>query len=271
MVNLTSGVASGGEKLVIRDLQLSYRTAKGRQLALTDVDLSVADGEFLALVGPSGCGKSTLLKIVAGLLRHTSGDVVLDGQPVDGAVPANVGMVFQNDAILPWRTVAENVTFPLQLHGVDQGERDAKASELIEMVGLGGFDGYYPAQLSGGMRKRVALARAFAYNPELYLMDEPFGPLDAQTRIRIGGEFLKIWEHVGKSVIFVTHDVEEAIALSDRIAVMTAGPGSIKVEFEVPFARPRDFHEIRFERGFRELYHQIWEALDAESARRPAA
>lgn len=259
-------------KLTITDLQLSYRTKQGRQLALTDVNLELADGEFLALVGPSGCGKSTLLKIVAGLLEHTSGDVVLDGNSLHGEVPEQVGMVFQNDAILPWLTVAENVAFPLQMHGTPEEERDSRAMSLLDLVGLSGFEAYYPSQLSGGMRKRVALARAFAYDPDLYLMDEPFGPLDAQTRVRIGGEFLRMWEQVGKSVIFVTHDVEEAIALADRVAVMTAGPGSIKVQYDIPFERPRDFHEIRFDPVFRDLYSKIWQALDDETqAERPAA
>lgn len=260
----TSTGGAAGPKLVARDLTLSYRTGAGRHRALTDVDLELADGEFLALVGPSGCGKSTLLKIAAGLLAHTSGQILVDGQELTGQVPERVGMVFQNDAILPWHTVVENVEFPLTVHGATARDRRRRAMELIETVGLAGYGDYYPRQLSGGMRKRVALARTMAYDPELYLMDEPFGPLDAQTRIRIGAEFLRIWEHVGKSVIFVTHDVEEAIALADRVAVMTAGPGRIKAEFDVPFGRPRDFHEIRFEPAFRELYKDIWHALQDE-------
>lgn len=251
-------------KLVVRDLTLSYRTGAGRHRALTDVDLTLADGEFLALVGPSGCGKSTLLKIAAGLLKHTSGQILVDGQELRGQVPERVGMVFQNDAILPWRTVVQNVEYPLGVHGMSADERRRRAGELLETVGLARFADYYPRQLSGGMRKRVALARTMAYDPELYLMDEPFGPLDAQTRIRIGAEFLRIWEHVGKSVIFVTHDVEEAITLADRVAVMTAGPGRIKCEFTVPFGRPRDFHQIRFEPAFRDLYTAIWDALSNE-------
>ncbi len=251
-------------KLVARNLTVSYRTGAGRHRALTDVDLELADGEFLALVGPSGCGKSTLLKIAAGLLRHTSGQLLVDGQELTGQVPERVGMVFQHDAILPWQTVVENIEFPLTGPGTSAASRRQRATELLETVGLSGFDDYYPRQLSGGMRKRVALARTMAYDPELYLMDEPFGPLDAQTRIRIGAEFLRIWEHVGKSVIFVTHDVEEAIALADRVAVMTAGPGRIKCEFVVPFGRPRDFHEIRFDPAFRQLYKDIWDALQDE-------
>ena len=160
--------------------------------------------------------------------------------------------------------MVENIEFPLTGPGTSAASRRQRATELLETVGLSGFDDYYPRQLSGGMRKRVALARTMAYDPELYLMDEPFGPLDAQTRIRIGAEFLRIWEHVGKSVIFVTHDVEEAIALADRVAVMTAGPGRIKCEFVVPFGRPRDFHEIRFDPAFRQLYKDIWDALQDE-------
>ena len=256
----------GGEtpKLAIRGLGCSYRARGRRHQAVAELDLQLGKREFVAVVGPSGCGKSTLLKAIAGLAPRTEGEMLLDGRPVPEGVPDGVGMVFQNDALLPWRTVEENIAFPLSALGLPRGERTAKVQELVELVGLGGFGGYYPRQLSGGMRKRVALARTLAYDPDLYLMDEPFGPLDAQTRIRIGAEFLRIWEHVGKSVLFVTHDVEEAIALADRVLVMTSGPGRIKSEHRVPLPRPRDFEEVRFTPEFHEIRQQIWHELKPE-------
>lgn len=260
-------------KLRLSSLGLSYPTVQGRKAALHAVDLQLADGEFLALVGPSGCGKSTLLKLVAGLLSPTAGEIDVDGRRAEGGrVPDGVGMVFQNDALLPWRSVVDNIRLPLELQGQDEATQRRRADELIELVGLTGFGDYRPRALSGGMRKRVALARTIAYDPDVYLMDEPFGPLDAQTRVRLGGEFLDIWEQLGKSVIFVTHDVEEAIALSDRVAVMSAGPGTIAAEFDVDLPRPRDFHEVRFTPEFQELHRAVWNALEdqipAETPRR---
>lgn len=251
-------------KLQFRNVSLSYRTNKVRHRALDGVDLELADREFVAIVGPSGCGKSTLLKIVAGLATHTSGDILLDGKDIGSETPPGVGMVFQNDALLPWRTVHENVRLPLAIKGVPSSAQSARVSELLELVGLAGYASYFPRQLSGGMKKRVALARTMAYDPDLYLMDEPFGPLDAQTRVRIGGEFLKIWEGVGKSVLFVTHDVDEAIAMADRVVVMTAGPGRIKSEHLVPLPRPRDFEEVRFTDTFQKLRQLIWHELQSE-------
>lgn len=251
-------------KLSIRGLSASYRGDRGRHLAVDDVDLELAQGEFVSLVGPSGCGKSTLLKIIGGLLPRTAGQVQLDGELLDDEAPTDVGIVFQNDALLPWRSVHDNIRFPLAIGGMGKVEQDRRTRELIDVVGLGGFADYFPRQLSGGMRKRVALARTMAYDPSLYLMDEPFGPLDAQTRIRIGGEFMRIWESVGKSVLFVTHDVEEAIALADRVLVMTTGPGRIKAEHRVPLPRPRDFEEVRFTPEFHEIHQQIWHELRPE-------
>ena len=257
-----SGVG-GADRLAIRSLSLRFDSASGSHEALRGVDLRLGDGEFLSIVGPSGCGKSTLLKVVAGLLPATSGEVVLDGRPLRG-VPEHVGLVFQNDALLPWRTVADNVRFPLALAGGPRQRQDERVGELLDMVGLSRFAGYYPRQLSGGMRKRVALARTLAHDPDLFLMDEPFGPLDAQTRIRLGAEFLRIWERVGKSVVFVTHDVEEAIALSDRVVVMSAAPGRIKADYRIDLPRPRDFYEVRFDPRFKELHHAIWHSLVEE-------
>jgi NitT/TauT family transport system ATP-binding protein len=247
-------------KLAIRDLQVVYRADGRETLALDGASLHVDDGEFVALVGPSGCGKSTILKVVAGLIAPTRGDVIVDGVAVDG-VPDGVGMVFQNDALLPWKSVHDNVRLPLALRGLDRAAQDAEVARLLALVRLTGFERYFPRALSGGMRKRVALARTLAYNPSLFLMDEPFGPLDAQTRIHVGREFLDIWQRVGKSVVFVTHDVEEAVALADRVLVMTPRPGRIKAEFVVDIPRPRSYEEVRFDPRFRELERRVWHAL----------
>lgn len=259
-----SGRDSAVSKLSLRGVGLSYRTKSGRFVALDGVDLDLAPGEFVALVGPSGCGKSTLLKLVAGLLATTAGEILLDGAAVSGGVPDGVGLVFQSDALLPWKTVEDNIRFPLVLKGVSAERQRAQVRELVELVGLTSFERSYPSQLSGGMRKRVGIARAIAYDPDVYLMDEPFGPLDAQMRIRLGGEFLAIWEQLGKSVIFVTHDVEEAVAMADRVLVMSRSPGTVKEEFAISLPRPRHFHEVRFEPEFQRLQRAIWRSLADE-------
>lgn len=250
-------------KLSLEGVSLRFGSGPASHLALDGVDLRLDDGEFLSVVGPSGCGKSTILKIIAGLLPVTDGVARLDGAPIEG-VPAHAGLVFQNDALLPWRSVAENVRFPLALKGGRKSAHQERVNDLLRMVGLSKFADYYPRQLSGGMRKRVALARTLAHDPEVLLMDEPFGPLDAQTRIRLGDEFLTLWETLGKSVVFITHDVEEAIALSDRVVVMTSTPGRIKAEFRIDLPRPRDFYEIRFDERFKEIHRAIWHELDSE-------
>jgi len=252
-------------KLSIRDLAVEYKS-KGRQtVALEGVRLDVRDGEFVSVVGPSGCGKSTLLKVVAGLLQPAAGTAEIDGQPIEG-VPDQIGMVFQNDALLPWKTVTDNVRLPLAIKGLPEKEQLRETERLLKMVGLEGFGSFFPKQLSGGMKKRVALARTFAYDPEIYLMDEPFGPLDAQTRVKIGEQFLRMWDAVGKSVLFITHDIEEAIAMSDRVIVMSARPGRIKAEFDVRLARPRPFYDIRFDPVFKELQKEIWAQMADETS-----
>lgn len=246
--------------LDIRDLRIVYRTEGRDTLAVDGVNLRVADGEFVSLLGPSGCGKSTILKVVAGLVPASSGTVVVDGSPLRG-VPDGVGMVFQNDALLPWKTVRDNIRLPLALRGLAPREQIARVDELIALVQLTGFEGFFPRALSGGMRKRVALARTLAYDPNFYIMDEPFGPLDALTRIHLGREFLAIWQRLRKSVLFVTHDVDEAIALADRVLVMTPRPGRVKTEFVIDLPRPRTYEEIRFAPRFHELQRDIWTAL----------
>lgn len=260
----TSSRGGVAPKLSLQGVRLSYRTKKGRFVALDQVDLDLADGEFVALVGPSGCGKSTLLKLVSGLLPATSGTISLNGQLVSKGVPPGIGLVFQSDAVLPWKSVADNIRFPLAVKGMSADEQQEQVRRLVDLVGLVGFEDYFPGQLSGGMRKRVGIARTIAYDPDVYLMDEPFGPLDAQTRIRLGGEFLSIWETLGKSVIFVTHDVEEAVAMADRVLVMSKGPGTIKDDFPITLPRPRDFREVRFTPEFQELQRAIWASLADE-------
>jgi sulfonate transport system ATP-binding protein len=255
---------TAGPKMSLTGVGLSYRTKKGRFTAIDGVDLDLAAGEFLAVVGPSGCGKSTLLKLVAGLLPATTGEIRLDGEPVAGGVPEGTGLVFQTDALLPWRTVEDNIRLPLVVKGVPADRQRERVAELVELVGLGSFERYYPDQLSGGMRKRVGIARTIAHDPDVFLMDEPFGPLDAQMRIRLGGEFLSIWETLGKSVIFVTHDVEEAVAMADRVVVMSRRPGRVKAEFPVALPRPRNFREVRFEPEFQRLQRAIWDSLADE-------
>ncbi len=250
-------------KLIVDDVRVSYTSKEHDTVAVDNLSLHVKEGEFVSLVGPSGCGKSTLLKVICGLLRPEKGSVILDDQLIDG-VPDSVGFVFQNDALLPWETILNNVRLPLAVKKRKKNVQLEQAKQFIELVGLKGFEHYYPKQLSGGMRKRVALACAFAYNPELYLMDEPFGPLDAQTRVKIGDAFLKMWEKVGKSVLFVTHDIEEAIVLSDRVLVMSKRPGRVIAEFSVNLGRPRPYYESRFNENFKALQKKIWQIIASE-------
>ncbi|MDR1138176.1 MAG: ABC transporter ATP-binding protein [Synergistaceae bacterium] len=249
-------------KLSIKNIGVSYSKNGRITEALRSVSLTVKVREFVSVVGPSGCGKSTLLKVICGLIKPTLGQIYIDGKEVTG-VPDKVGFVFQNDALLPWMSVMDNVRLPLDIKGVPKKEQKETAKRLICSVGLNGFEDYMISQLSGGMKKRVTLARTFAYDPGLYLMDEPFGPLDAQTRVRIGEEFLALWEKFGKSVIFVTHDIEEAIALSDRVIVLTNRPGTIKDEFVVELGRPRPFYMSRFEPRFKVLQREIWGSLSS--------
>ncbi len=231
--------------------------------ALRDVELDVAPQRFVALVGPSGCGKSTTLSLVAGLDSPSSGTVEVRGRPVAG-ITDGTGFLFQRDALLPWKTVHDNVLLPLQLRGI-RGEAALKrTAEWIGRVNLRGFEKSYPYQLSGGMRKRVSLAQTLVYDPEILLMDEPFSALDVQTRNLMEAELLNLWQGSGKTVIFVTHDLEEAIALADEVVVMTAGPARVKARYDVTLPRPRDFEQVRFDPRFTELYSKMWNDLRDE-------
>jgi NitT/TauT family transport system ATP-binding protein len=248
--------------LSLEHLSLSYAQRNGAFLALADVDLSIRDGELVTIVGPSGCGKSTLLMLIAALLRPTSGTVRLDGRLVTAPGPDRA-LVFQDFALLPWRTVLANVGLGLEIKGVPAAERDQIASRHIAMVGLGAFERSYPHQLSGGMRQRVGIARALAVEPEVLLMDEPFGALDAQIRQVMGSELLRIWERGRKTILFVTHDIDEAIYLADRTIVMSASPGRIIADIPVTLARPRPL-EIRNAPAFTAYRQRIWDLLQQE-------
>lgn len=228
--------------------------------ALREVSLDIDDQEFVSVIGPSGCGKTTLLRLVAGLIRPDGGTVAIDGSAVTAPRP-NVTVVFQNFRLLPWRTVEANVAYGLRLRGVPAREARRRVQPYISTVGLAGFERRYPAQLSGGMQQRVGLARALAVDPEILLMDEPFGALDAQTREVMQQELLNIWTGSRKTVLFVTHSIDEALVLSDRVIVMSARPGMILEDLRVPFDRPRDATALRVDKHFADLRTRMWGLL----------
>jgi sulfonate transport system ATP-binding protein len=265
MVNAPPHGPASSPAIELSSVTKRFRTPDGgTYTALRDLDLTVEEGEFCAVVGPTGCGKSTTLTLISGLERASEGSVRAHGQPVNGITPG-VGFMFQADAILPWKSVLDNVAAGPRYHGVDKSQALSAARDWIRRVGLAGFEDRYPHQLSGGMRKRVALAQNLINEPRILLMDEPFSALDVQTRAKMSTELLSLWDLTRPSVVFVTHDLEEAIALADKVVVMTAGPGgTIKATFKVDLPRPRVVQEIRFEPAFVELYHQIWESLRDE-------
>ncbi|MCB9116956.1 MAG: ABC transporter ATP-binding protein [Caldilineaceae bacterium] len=233
-------------------------------VAVQDLSLAVRDNEFVSLVGPSGCGKSTLLMMAAGLESISAGDILFDGTPVTGP-GADRGMVFQSYTLFPWLSVEENIRFALKKSGLGRSEQGALVREHIQLVGLTGFERAYPNQLSGGMRQRVAIARALVYKPRMLLMDEPFGALDAQTRLQMQELLLQVWQAHRTTVLFVTHDVEEALLLSDRIYVMTARPGRIKAEIAVDLPRPRNLLETESDPRFAALRRQVLTLIRAEA------
>jgi NitT/TauT family transport system ATP-binding protein len=244
-----------------------FRTPDGSIFtALSDIDITVDPGQFCAVVGPSGCGKSTTLTLVAGLERPSAGMVAVHGREVAGIDPG-VGFVFQSDALLPWKSVLGNVAAGPLFRGVGKQEAHERAHDWLRRVGLTGFADHHPHQLSGGMRKRVSLAQSLINEPDILMMDEPFSALDVQTRSIMSNELLALWEQTRPSVVFVTHDLEEAIALSDRVVVMTAGPGTIKQVYDIDLPRPRQVPEIRFDPRFIEIYEEIWNTLRDEVQR----
>jgi NitT/TauT family transport system ATP-binding protein len=231
--------------------------------AVRDINMVVAPGEFVAVVGPTGCGKSTTLGLISGLEPPSTGEAFVMGKPVTGINPL-IGYMFQTDAVFPWRSVLDNVATGPRFRGVARREAEQQAREWIARVGLAGFESYYPHQLSGGMRKRVALAQTLINQPKIILMDEPFSALDVQTRTLMENELLNLWSATSASVVFVTHDLEEAIALADRVFVLTTGPATVKAAYPVDLPRPRNVAEIRFEPRFTEIYEQIWNSLRDE-------
>jgi NitT/TauT family transport system ATP-binding protein len=231
--------------------------------AIEELSLDVARGEFVTIVGPSGCGKSTILNIVSGLMPPTEGTVELEGRPVRG-VTREVGYVTQQHNLMPWRTLIDNVSFPLQVAGIAKSERYDRAVELIKMVGLTGFERSYPHELSGGMRQRANIIRTLIYAPKVMLMDEPFGPLDAQTRVLLQDQLLDIWSRTGVTIIFITHDLQEAIGLGDRVVLLSARPGRIIRIDIVAMSRPRDIFRMHDSVEFRGLYDAIWVELERQ-------
>jgi NitT/TauT family transport system ATP-binding protein len=233
-------------------------------LAVNDVSLAVEDGEFLAIVGPSGCGKTTLLNIVAGLLPYEEGSVSIDGKRVSGP-GVDRAVVFQHSSLLPWRTIAGNVRYGMEMQRrFDEATMHERADHFVKMVGLNGFEKHFPNELSGGMQQRVNLARALAADPKVLLMDEPFAALDAQTREFMQSELLKIWSQDRKTVLFITHQINEAVYLADRVAVMSARPGRLKGVFKIPFGRPRTL-SLKRDPQFLEIEDSIWQLIEEES------
>ncbi len=257
----TTGVAGSGASITLAGIGRRFDTPTGPLDAITDVSLTVAPGSFCVIVGPSGCGKTTLLRILADLDRPTTGQLRLER--ADGRKPTNA-MVFQGRSIFPWLTVRQNVAYGLTLRGVPRRERKSTADDLLDTVGLTRFGGSYPHQLSEGMRQRVAIARALAVDPDILLMDEPFGALDEQTRFLLQEELLRIWERTRKTVVFITHSIDEAITLADQIVVMSAQPGTVKAVLDVPFARPRALTDVRADPSFAPLFNEIWGLLRDE-------
>jgi NitT/TauT family transport system ATP-binding protein len=244
---------------------VAFRVARGGTFTAVDrATLRVADGEFVAIVGPTGCGKSTLLNIAAGLLTPYAGSAEIFGAPLAG-LNTQAGYLFQADALFPWKTALDNVAIGLEIAGTSPADAKPRAHEWLKRVGLGAFADRYPHMLSGGQRKRVGLAQVLIRDPKILLMDEPFGPLDAQTRQIMGNLLLDLWSADRKAVLFVTHDLEEAIALSDRVVIMSAGPSSrIIGDWRVPLPRPRDIGEVKLSPAFHDLHREIWHSLKAE-------
>ncbi|HTS91334.1 MAG TPA: ABC transporter ATP-binding protein [Stellaceae bacterium] len=252
--------------LSVDGISKTYVAADGTRIAaLEGVSLDVREGEFVSVIGPSGCGKSTLFQIIGGLLGSDGGSVRVDGHPISGS-HRDIGMVFQEESTFPWRNVLENVAFPLELAGMPRAEREQAARGLIRLVGLEGFEKRFPDELSGGMRQRTAIARTLAAEPRILLMDEPFASLDEQTRILLGDKILQIWRQLKQTTLLITHDITEAVQLSDRVAVMTYRPGRIKRVIEIDLPRPRDSAQIASPE-FGRYVGMLWQDLREEASR----
>jgi NitT/TauT family transport system ATP-binding protein len=261
----TTVAPTRGPAVDLSDVTISFRLAdQATYTAVQHASLSVADGEFVSIVGPTGCGKSTLLNVAAGLLTPSAGTAAIFGAPL-GGLNRQAGYLFQAEALFPWKTARDNVAIGLEIAGTGRAEAHRRADEWLTRVGLGGFGGRYPHMLSGGQRKRVGLAQVLIRDPKILLMDEPFGPLDAQTRQIMGNLLLDLWTADRKAVLFVTHDLEEAIALSDRVVIMSAGPAArIIGDWKVKLPRPRDIGEVKLDHAFHQLHREIWDTLKEE-------
>jgi len=249
------------ERIFINNINKVFHTNTSQITALHDISLSIGDGEFFCIVGPSGCGKTTLLRILAGLESASSGVATIKSTQSDRPINS---MVFQEQSVFPWMTVLDNVGYGLRMRGIGKTARNAIANHYINMIGLSKFTHAYPSQLSGGMKQRVSVARAFANDPEVLLMDEPFGALDEQNRIILQQELLRIWEGTRKTTVFITHSIDEALCLGDRVMVMTANPGTIKTIIDVDLPRPRDISNIRTSLHYNTLFQSIWLILRDE-------
>ncbi len=245
------------------DVRLVFEAAAADVVALDGVTFDVPLGQITTVIGPSGCGKTTLLRLVAGLTRASAGRVLYKGEAV-AALNTEVGYITQDSNLFPWLTTVENVEFPLALRGISKPERRERAMEWLQLVGLSGFESNYPNELSGGMQKRVSIARTLIYEPDVVLMDEPFGALDAQTRMMLHHELLQIWSRQHNTILFITHDLVEAITLSDHIVVMTKRPGRISAQYQVPLQRPRNVFQIFLEPHFDEFYAKLWNHFKSE-------
>lgn len=257
-------MTSARVRIAIRDLSKTYAAGPREVPAVSRVSFDIHEGEFVAIVGPSGCGKSTVLNMIGALIPPSEGEILVDGRRVGGAPPAGVGYVFQKDTVFPWRTVERNIALGLEYRGVPAAARAARVREAIALAGLEGFEEAYPATLSGGMRQRVALMRSLVVDPEVLLMDEPFGALDTHTKLGLHAELLSLWAARRQTVVFVTHDLSEAITLADRIVVMTRRPGRVKMLYDVKLPRPRDVIRLRESAEYLREYGEVWHALGEE-------
>lgn len=261
---VAQGTVSPDAAIAIEDVTLRFTTPDGHMMtAIRDFTMTVGRGEFACVVGPTGCGKSTTLNLVTGLLKPTTGTVRVMGRPVESISP-DIGFVFQADALFPWRSVIDNVAAGPLYRGAARREAHERARDWIARVGLARFENHYPHQLSGGMRKRVALAQTFINQPKILLMDEPFSALDVQTRTLMQDELLTLWSELRSSVVFVTHDLEEAVALADKVYLLTAGPGTVKSIYDIDLPRPRIMADIRYDTKFIEIARVIWNDLREE-------
>ncbi|WP_168879673.1 ABC transporter ATP-binding protein [Rhizobium sp. P28RR-XV] len=258
-------VRSAQPVLTIKHIVMGFNTREGAIKAVDGISFDMAPGEFVSIIGPSGCGKSTLFNIVGGLLRGYDGEVAVGGEQISGPHPG-IGMVFQEESTFPWRTVLDNVAFPLEIQGIAKEERYARARRFIQMVGLDGFEKRFPSELSGGMRQRVAIARTLAFQPKILLMDEPFGALDEQTRLLLGGKVLQIQQELMQTTLLITHSITEAVQLSDRVVIMTYRPGKVKRIIDIDLPRPRT-SEVVSSDAFGRYVAAIWNDLRDEASR----